>query len=330
MKVTTLGAGAWGIALSNTLALKENQVVVYDKNPVYEKINTEHKNPLHFPDVELSANLSFTPDLKTALEGSKVIIFSVPSKFYRDVAREVAKLLTDKAYIVSTAKGFDPSTFERLSEVLRKEISPDKRSEIVSLLGPSYAEEVIHKHLTCITATSLSLDAASFIQELFSGPYFRVYTNLDEVGAEVSAALKNVIAIASGILLGLGEEENAKAALITRGIAEIMRFGLAFGAKPETFLGLTGIGDLSLTCNSRKSRNFSFGYEVGKADSAEQALLDNKTTVEGIYTSKFVHELAVEKHIDMPITKAVYEVLFEGHKPTEAVVSLMGRTLKSE
>ena len=330
MKITTLGAGAWGTALSNLLACKGHEVVLYDKNPIYENINTNHQNPLHFSDVNLSDNLTFQPSLKEALKDSEVIIFSLPSKFYREVAKEVNALLEKKVYIVSTAKGFDPTTFNRLSDVLRSEIQADKRRDIVSLLGPSYAEEVIHKRLTCISATSLSLEDASFIQHLFSGAEFRVYTNQDEVGAEIAAALKNVIAISSGIILGLGEEENAKAALITRGIAEIMRFGLAFGAKPETFLGLTGIGDLSLTCNSLKSRNCSLGYAIGKADSAKEVLAQNKMTVEGVYTSKYVHQIAKQKNIDMPLTEAIYQVLFLDAKPSIITNGLMLRSLKSE
>ncbi len=330
MKITTIGAGAWGTALSNLLANRGYDVYIYDKNPIYEAINATHHNPLHFSEVELVHSLKFVPVLTDAIADADVVIFSLPSKFYRQMAKEVSSLLNKKVYIVSTAKGFDPLTFKRLSQVLREEIPQAKRYEIVSLLGPSYAEEVIRQKLTCISASSVSLEDASFIQKLFSGPEFRVYTNSDETGAEIAAALKNVIAIASGILLGLGEEENAKAALVTRGIAEIMRFGTAFGARPETFLGLSGIGDLSLTCNSLKSRNCSLGYAIGKADSAEKVLADNTMTVEGVYTSKYVHEIAKEKNIDMPITEAIYQVLFLNARPSDISNQLMLRALKSE
>ena len=330
MKITTIGAGAWGTALSNLLANKGYDVYIYDKNPIYQAINESHHNPLHFSEIELATTLHFVPSLQDAIADADVIIFSLPSKFYRQMAKDISDLLTKKVYLVSTAKGFDPLTFKRLSQVLREEISQEKRHEIVSLLGPSYAEEVIRRKLTCISASSTSLDDAQFIQHLFSGPEVRVYTNSDETGAEIAAALKNVIAIASGVLLGLGEEENAKAALVTRGIAEIMRFGMAFGARPETFLGLSGIGDLSLTCNSLKSRNCSLGYAIGKADSADEVLANNTMTVEGVYTSKYVHEIAKEKNIEMPITEAIYQVLFLNAKPSDISNRLMLRSLKSE
>ncbi len=330
MKITVLGAGAWGIALANLLAKKNYEVAVYDLNPIYERINVDHRNPLHFSDVVLASTLYWTKDLKAALKDTDTVIFSVPSKVYRIVAREVSSLLDHKVHIVSTAKGFDPSDFSRLSDVLRSELDEEIRYPIVSLLGPSYAEEVIHDGLTCITATSVNLIEAIYIQNLFSGPYFRVYTNNDEPGAEIAAALKNVIAIAAGTLKGLGQEENARAALVTRGITEIMRYGKAFGAKDETFMGLSGIGDLSLTCNSLKSRNFSLGFEIGKADSPVSALENNTKTVEGIYTTKYVHEVAKAKGISMPITEAVYQVLFENMTPSKAVESLMIRELKKE
>lgn len=330
MRVSVLGAGAWGTAIGRLFALGGNDVVFFGLEESGESINTRHVNETFFPDVVLPENVSYTTSLEKALGNAEAIVFAVPSKAYRQVARQVESLLKSKVHVLSLAKGFDPDTRERLSSVLREEISPTHRHEIVSLLGPSYAEEVIHDLWTCLCACSKDVLEANLFQELLSCPSFRVYTNTDEVGSEVSAALKNVIAIASGILEGLGGGDNARAALVTRGNAEIMRLGMALGARVETFLGLSGIGDLMLTCNSMKSRNFSLGYQIGKENDAKKVLMENTKTVEGVYTSKYVTEMAEKMGVDMPIVRAVYEVLFLGHKPSDKVGELMRRELKSE
>ena len=330
MKAVVLGAGAWGTALSHVLSRKVEEVVLYDLDKTYLSLNREHRNPRSYPDVLLSKRISFTDNLDKALDEAEIVVFAIPSKAYRFLARELNAKLKQKVHILSLAKGFDSETHERLSVVLRKEIQEEKRYPIVSLLGPSYAEEVIHDHLTCLSAISLDEEEAKRFQMLLSGENFRVYTNTDEVGSEIAAALKNVLAIASGILAGLGEGENARAALITRGNAEIMRFGMAHGAKMETFLGLSGIGDLMLTCNSMKSRNFSLGYEIGREDDASRILAENTKTVEGVFTSKYVTEIASKEGIELPIARAVFEVLFQGKHPSEQLSSLMQRELKSE
>lgn len=330
-KVTVLGAGAWGTAVGRLFALSGADVVFYGLEKENESINERHVNYFFFPDVVLPINCTYTTDFEKALDGTECLVFAVPSKAYRSVSHLVSKSLGDrKVHILSLAKGFDPTTLKRLSLVLREEIPEKNRYEIVSLLGPSYAEEVIHDQWTCISAISPDPEEGLLFQKVLSTPSFRVYTSCDEVGSEVAAALKNVIAIAAGILAGLGGGENAKAALVTRGNAEIMRLGLSLGAKVETFLGLSGIGDLMLTCNSMKSRNFSLGYEIGKQNDAKKVLEKNSKTVEGVYTSKYVTQLCGKMHVDMPVTKAVYEVLFEGHKPSEKVDELMQRELKSE
>lgn len=330
MKVTVLGAGAWGTAVGRLFALNGNPVVYYGLEKEQESINERHVNAVFFPDVVLPENVSYTRDLEKALEGSEAIVFAVPSKAYRSVARNVAGLLKGKVHVLSLAKGFDPETLERLSCVLREEIPEEKRYAIVSLLGPSYAEEVIHDQWTCLCAISRDILEATLFQKALSNLTFRVYTNTDEVGSEVAAALKNVIAIAAGIVSGLGGGDNSRAALVTRGNAEIMRLGMALGARIETFLGLSGIGDLMLTCNSMKSRNFSLGYAIGKADEAKSVLAQNSKTVEGVYTSKYVTEMAERMGVEMPITRAVYRVLFENDRPSEKVGELMLRELKSE
>ncbi len=331
MRVAVLGAGAWGTAVGRLFALGGNEVLFYGLEKEAESINTEHVNKAFFPDVRLPDNVSYTRNLDVALKDCEALVFAIPSKAYRSVASLVAERLAGrKVHVLSLAKGFDPETHERLSLVLREVLPEDRRYEIVSLLGPSYAEEVIHDQWTCLSAISKDIKEARLFQKMLSSPSFRVYTNTDEVGSEIAAALKNVIAIAAGIIEGLGGGINARAALVTRGNAEILRFGIRNGARPETFLGLSGIGDLMLTCNSMKSRNFSIGYEIGKANDARKVLESNSKTVEGVYTSKYVTEMACAMQVEMPICKAVYEVLFRGESPARKVDELMLRELKSE
>ena len=200
----------------------------------------------------------------------------------------------------------------------------------MSLIGPSHAEEVVIRLLTVVTATSLEFDNAVLVQELFSNEYFRVYTQTDEIGAELGVAYKNAIAIASGVLAGLGYGDNARAALITRGLAEMVRFGLHYGAKLETYLGLTGLGDLIVTCNSVHSRNFQAGFEIGKANDAKIFLETNKKTVEGIRTAKILHQLSLKNGLELPIVNGIYKVLYENALPSEIVKMLMLRPLRSE
>jgi glycerol-3-phosphate dehydrogenase (NAD(P)+) len=209
-------------------------------------------------------------------------------------------------------------------------VDPDKLRAVVSLIGPSHAEEVILRKLTVINAVSEDEEAAKIIQKLFSNDYFRVYRNTDVIGAEVGVAMKNVMAIASGILEGIGQGDNAKAALMTRGLAEMTRFGVRQGGREETFLGLDGVGDLIVTCTSRHSRNFMAGYQIGLDGGAEKFLKENKKTVEGILACKVVHEEALRQGIELPITAQVYAVLYENKKPAEALAGLMNRELKAE
>jgi len=330
MKIALLGAGAWGTSIASLFADNGHQVVMYGHNPQHNDINLIHRNTPVFPDVVLSNLISFSFSLPETINDADIIVFSVPSKSYRSVAKDVSLLLKKKVHIISTAKGFDPTSFERLSIVLREEIPEKKRFPIVTLIGPSYASEVIKGLMTCVTAVSVKEEEAKFVQKVMSGPHFRVYTNNDEIGSECSAALKNVMAIGAGILIGLGEGENARAALVTRGLKEIMRFGLSLGGKTQTFYGLTGIGDLLLTCNSMKSRNFNLGYQIGKSDDALSVLKNNTKTCEGVDTSKYAYLMSKKLGIEMPITEAVYKILFESTTPSLASRSLMARELKPE
>ena len=332
MNCTILGSGTWGSSLAQVLSDNKHNVIIYgiDKGEV-DDINLNHKNTKYFGDnVLLNLDIVATLDLALALENAEVIVVAIPTFAVRSILKQIKPYLKNKPYIVSVAKGFDPGTFARMSEVIREEIPSDLRHEVVSLIGPGHAEEVILKLLTCITATSIDEEAGRFIQKLFATPYFRVYVQTDEIGAEYGVAIKNAIAIASGISQGIGMGDNAKAALATRGLVEMIRFGTKFGGKFETFMGLTGIGDLMVTCNSVHSRNYQAGYEIGKLNSAKEFLSNNKKTVEGIRTAKIIYEIAKENNIEMPIIESVYAVLFEDKKPNEAVYQLMTRELKKE
>lgn len=332
MNCTVLGSGTWGSSLAQVLSDNKHNVMIYgiDKGEV-DDININHKNAKYFGEgVLLNSDIRATTDLAFALEDAEVIVVAVPTFAVRGILKQIKQYLKNKPYIVSVAKGFDPDTFERMSQVIRNEIPSELRQEVVSLIGPGHAEEVILKLLTCITATSIDENAGKFVQKLFATPYFRVYVQTDEVGAEYGVAIKNAIAIASGISQGIGMGDNAKAALATRGLVEMIRFGTKFGGKFETFIGLTGIGDLMVTCNSVHSRNYQAGYAIGLANSAKEFLTNNKKTVEGVRTAKIVYEMAKKHNIEMPIIEAVYSVLFEDKKPNEIVYQLMTRELKKE
>jgi len=327
-----LGAGSWGTSLAEILADNGHEVKIYArKEKVRDEINNYHSNDKYFPfKVKLNKNLVATSSIKDAVEGSDVIVISVPSSQYRSILNETIKYLSKKVIFVSTAKGFDPDTNMRLSEVILEIVPSEKLESVLSLIGPSHAEEVIKKLFTCVSVIGSDVPNSKKIQKAFSNEYFRVYTNTDEVGAEYASAIKNIMAIASGITTGLGYGDNTRAALVTRGLAEMTRFGIAEGGKMETYLGLTGLGDLMVTCNSSFSRNFQAGLAIGKADSATDFLKSNTKTVEGIKTSKVIHIKAKKMGIEMPISEAVYSVLFCNELPSNAVKTLISRALRPE
>ena len=330
MKTVVLGSGSWGTGLGQVLCDNKREVIIYGNcKEQIDDIEHNHKNTMFFEDVELNPDLHATMDINV-VKDADVVVLSVPTIAIESVCRQIDPLLKGKVIIVNTSKGFHPETNERMSQVIRRFISDEHLSSVVSLIGPSHAEEVVIRMLTTICAVSLKHEDAVTIQELFSNDYFRVYTGNDEIGSEVGVALKNAIAVASGVLSGLGYGDNTRAALMTRGLAEMIRFGTAMGGKPETFMGLTGIGDLIVTCSSRHSRNFQAGYEIGKANDAQAFWKYNKKTVEGVRTAKVVYELAQKMHIDMPITSEIYKVLYENKDPKQSARDLMLRDLKPE
>ena len=330
MNIAIIGSGSWGTALAQVLCDNHHHVVLFGKNTdELDEIASAHTNRKYFPDVHLHSNIKTSTDI-TTINTNEVILLAVPSIAIEAVIDQLNQVLQHPVLIINVSKGFHPKTHERLSTYIKSRMKPSLLVDVVSLIGPSHAEEVILRLPTTVNSVCENELHSHTVQELFSNSYFRVYRNTDVIGSEIGVAIKNVIAIGAGILHGLGFGDNARAALITRGLAEITRFGIAKGAKPDTFLGLTGVGDLIVTATSHHSRNFNAGYQIGKDNSAETFMRENKTTVEGVFAAKVVHEEALKLNIDMPITHEIYRILYEGEKPSDSLKRLMNRTLKSE
>ncbi|MEG0368012.1 MAG: NAD(P)H-dependent glycerol-3-phosphate dehydrogenase, partial [Coprobacillus sp.] len=302
-----------------------------DKKEI-DDINLRHCNYKYFKDVHLEEEIKATASLEETINGAQYILITVPTQFVRSVLEEVKPLLNQKVTIINAAKGFDMNTNMRISDTIRSVLTEEEINPVVSLIGPSHAEEVVERILTAVCAVSIDEESAKDVQKLFSNQYFRVYTTTDEIGAEYGAAYKNVIAVASGIVCGLGYGDNTRAALITRGLYEMGLYGKVKGALQETSFGLTGIGDLIVTCSSLHSRNFQAGYEIGQSNRALDFMEHNTKTCEGVRTCKVIHD-DISQHnygIETPIVDAVYAVLYENADPRETVSSLMTRELKSE
>lgn len=330
-KVTVVGAGSWGTALATVLVENKHDVLLWSRNDEQvAEINQDHTNKKYLPETTLPSELKATNNLEKAIEHAKILLFVVPTGAVRSVAKQISQYMTEKKIIIHAAKGLEIDTHLRISEILKEELPEDKTEGIVALSGPSHAEEVVKQDLTSITSASENEKLAKFVQQLFINDYFRVYTNPDIIGVEIGAALKNIIALGSGILSGYGYGDNAKAALITRGLAEITRFGEKINANPITFLGLSGVGDLIVTCASTHSRNFQAGHYIGSGYTLDETLEKIGMVVEGIYTTRAAAQLAKELQVDMPITMAIYHVLYEGVSVEHAISELMNRKGKSE
>ena len=328
MKTAILGTGSWGSALAQTLADNGREVILWGIDPEEVRdINENHRNSKYFPD-PINEKLRASQDL-SVIKDADIILLAVPTIAIEKVLTQCVELLDHPVIFINVAKGFHPVSHKRLSVVIEETVPEKYRKAVVSLIGPSHAEEVIQRKLTVVNAVSEDEQTASMIQNLFSNEYFRVYRNNDVIGAEVGVAIKNVMAIASGVLEGIGQGDNAKAALMTRGLAEMTRFGTALGGRKETYLGLDGVGDLIVTCTSRHSRNFMAGLQIGQ-EGADSFFRNNKKTVEGVAACKVVYNEAKKRGIEMPITEQIYQVLYEGKAPAEAARSLMARDLKPE
>lgn len=332
-KIAVLGAGSWGTALAMVLSENGHHVNIWGNMPErIEEINQKHTNEHYLPGVKLAESIIGYTDLEEALKDVSFILLVVPTSAIRSVTKQINAILDDKQkpIIIHASKGLEQVSHKRISVIIDEEMAAEKHSGIVVLSGPSHAEEVAKRDITTITAASATETASKEVQRIFSNNYFRVYTNSDVVGVELGAALKNIIAVGAGALVGLGYGDNAKAALITRGLAEISRLGMAFGADPLTFIGLSGVGDLIVTATSVHSRNWRAGNLIGKGLPLEEILENMGMVVEGVATTKAAYELAQEKGIDMPITAAIYRVLFENARVDEVVEELMLRDRKAE
>jgi len=334
MKVAILGTGSWATGLATVLDDNGVDIMMYgvDDREI-EDINLRHCNYKYFRHVRLSQGLKATKDLAATIDGADYILITIPTQFVRDTLELIKPLLTKKVTFINASKGFDMNTNMRISDTIRSVFTVGEDiNPVVSLIGPSHAEEVVIRMLTAVCAVSVDEETARKVQKIFSNDYLRVYTSTDEIGAELGAAYKNVIAVASGILAGLGYGDNARAALITRGLAEIIRYGSLKGGKMETFFGLTGVGDLIVTCSSVHSRNFQAGQDIGKANNASDFMVGNTKTVEGVRTCKVIAEEMKADHpeVELPIVNAVYDVLYNNVKPSEKILELMNRELKPE
>ncbi|MBQ8235944.1 MAG: NAD(P)-dependent glycerol-3-phosphate dehydrogenase [Clostridia bacterium] len=331
MKAAVIGSGTWGLALSQVLCDNFHDVTVYSlSSELAKELNTVHTASPVFGDHLFPERLYATTDIEEAVKGKDALILSVPTSALDSVLSQIAPYLEEETILVNTAKGFDREALMLPYAAMNKAF-PDRKYPPVSLVGPSHAEEVVVRKLTGICAASSDKETATKVQNWFANTYLRVYTCSDPIGAEVGSAVKNVIAIAAGMSDGLGiGGDNTKAALVTRGICEIVRYGVYKGAQKETFFGLTGVGDLIVTCFSVHSRNYRAGLQIGKADDAKEFLANNKETVEGIFSCKVIAEEAKRLGIEMPLVEAVYDVLFGGQAPSLAVRAVMLRPLKEE
>lgn len=325
-KVAVIGAGSWGTALAIVLSDNGHEVRLWGHNEAQiDEINHSHTNKKYLPDIKLPTTIKGYSSLSDALSDLNIIILAVPTKAIREVMRKIVDCKPDSLTIVHVSKGIEPDTLLRISEIIEQEMDISLLQDVVVLSGPSHAEEVSLRHPTTVAVTSRNMVAAEGIQDLFINSNFRVYTNPDVVGVEIGGALKNIIALAAGISDGLGFGDNAKAALMTRGLAEIARLGTKMGANPLTFSGLAGIGDLIVTCTSVHSRNWRAGNMLGKGKSLDEVLDNMGMVVEGVRTTKAAYQLSQKYDVSMPITNVLYDVLFNGLNPKVGVESLMGR-----
>lgn len=331
-KTAVIGAGSWGIALAKVLYTNGNDVLVWSRNERNVRMLEEYHEHLEkLPGVRLPKDMRFTSEMKEAVEGKDYLILAVPSVYTRSTVEAMSAFLTDEQVIVCVAKGIEEATLLTVSEVVETVLeNAGKKTEVAVMCGPSHAEEVGRELPTTVVAGAGKRDVAEGVQDIFMNEVFRVYTSPDVLGMELGGSLKNVIALAAGMIDGLGYGDNTKAALITRGISEMSRLALKMGASAETLNGLTGIGDLIVTCQSKHSRNRKAGMLIGQGHSMQEAMDEVKMVVEGVYSAKAAIALAEKYEVDMPIIREVNEVLFNGKSAREAVLGLMMRDKKSE
>ena len=331
-KVGILGAGSWGIAMANLLAANSCEVKMWEFDPkACESLLQNRELPSKLPGIKIDKSILITNNLKEASNSAEYIFSAVPAQFLRSALEGAIFGTVDKgAIFINLAKGIEVGSLKRMSEVIEEKIPQDSRSGICTLSGPSHAEEVARNIPTAVTIASDSMETAKKVQGLFQSPNFRVYSSNDLVGVELAGSLKNVIALAAGMLDGLELGDNTRGALITRGLAEMVRLGFKMGADPQTFSGLSGIGDLVTTCLSKHSRNRYVGEHIGRGEKLNDVLSKMAMVAEGVETTRSARELAHNNDVEMPITFEVYKVLFENKPPGIAIGDLMGRDQKRE
>lgn len=328
MRCAVVGAGAWGTALADLLARNAHDVVMWAyERDVVEAVNARHANPRFLPGATIAPSVHATCTLGDATGGAELVVYVTPSHVLRTVLKGDRRAVPADATLVVATKGIERGSLVVMTDVVRDEL-PGR--PVVALSGPSFATEVIARQPTAVVAASTSDAAAQLAQRAFSSETFRVYSHDDVTGVEVGGALKNVIAVATGIAEGLGLGHNPRAALITRGLAEMSRLGVALGASARTFAGLAGLGDLVLTCTGSLSRNRALGLDMARGKSLNDVLATRETVAEGVVTTQSAHALAAREGIEMPIVDAVYRILFERHHPRDAIAELMSRELRAE
>jgi len=328
MRCAVVGAGAWGTALADLLARNGHEVRLWAYEPdVVKSINEKHENVRFLSGHQLATGLTAMSDVANAVEGAELVTLATPSQVLRPIVKSARASLRSVTAIVVATKGIERGTLSLMTEVATAEVP---EATVVALSGPSFASEVVKCQPTAVVVASENSAAAATVQRAFSSPYFRAYTHSDVTGVELGGALKNVMAVATGIAEGLGLGFNARAALITRGLAEMTRLGFALGAEQSTFAGLAGLGDLVLTCTGSLSRNRAVGLEIGKGRELEEILKGTETVAEGVVTAQSAQELATREGVEMPIVDAVNRVLFEGQSARSAISALMTRELRSE
>ncbi|HEV7839785.1 MAG TPA: NAD(P)H-dependent glycerol-3-phosphate dehydrogenase [Gemmatimonadaceae bacterium] len=328
MRCAVIGAGAWGTALADLLARNGHDVTLWAyEADVVQSINGQHENVRFLGGHALSPKLKAAGDIRSVLSGAELVTLATPSNVLRPLLKTARKSLPANAPVVVASKGLEKNTLCLMTQVVEEE-SP--RATVVALSGPSFAVEVVECQPTAVVVASRSSEAADTAQKAFSSPYFRAYTHSDVTGVELGGSLKNVMAVATGIAEGLGLGFNARAALITRGLAEMTRLGSALGAEPGTFAGLAGLGDLVLTCTGSLSRNRAVGLELGKGRKLDDVLREKETVAEGVLTAQSALQLAAREGVEMPIVEAVNRVLFDGQPARSAIGALMKRELRAE
>ena len=327
-KVGVIGAGSWGTALAITLSGKGHQVKIWDVNPEHlQELETNRENVRYLPDIKFNDNLQIADTIEDAITGADMILFSAPAQFFRSALDNAMPYLKPEMILVNVAKGIEQKTLKRMSEIAAEKL-PDAKYVVLS--GPSHAEEVGRQMPTTVAVASKDLKLAEEVQEIFMTERFRVYTTEDVVGVELGGSLKNIIALGAGISDGMGFGDNAKAALMTRGLAETKRLGVKLGADPATFAGLTGVGDLIVTCTSMHSRNRRCGIMIGEGMDPKEATAKVGMVVEGMFTTESAYDLAVREGVDMPITTALYNVINGKISARDALELLMGREKRHE